>query len=169
MLAFNRTVADHPDIRQTQKGVLATALRGLRKPEALKFTRAFLRTIKRAPIHTPAGIYLGHASSYDVETTRFLRVVERTVRGLFFHERGAALGLRVKVNVLHEEFTNWDQIAPTQLQHIKGAATYLHQSEQTRIGRAFRYAFFCTDQNERVSAWLLTFYDTEHFLALTAP
>jgi hypothetical protein len=165
-LAFSREVFNHPDI---QGGVLIAALRSLAKPEAAKFSRAFFRTVFSGPVHTPAGIYLGDATGYTVDGVRISRVVERIVRGLFYHERHVPLGGRASVRVFHDDFIAWDRVGSDIRELIANTVAVLRQRTQASVGSAFRYAHVCTEQDERASAWLLTFYDAQVFLAITAP
>lgn len=60
--------------------------RSFTKPNKIGFTWALINSINEIPILSPAGIYCGHAASYDVNLDRLGRVIERTMRGLYFHE-----------------------------------------------------------------------------------
>lgn len=87
MVTMRHDVADNP----AAAPVLDTVHRSLTKPKKVGFTRALLQSIKRLPVYSPAGLYLGHASSYDVDLQRLCRVIERTTRGLYFYELGVRL------------------------------------------------------------------------------
>jgi hypothetical protein len=60
--------------------------RSFTKPNKIGFTWALINSINEIPIFSPAGIYCGHAASYDVNLDRLGKVIERTMRGLYFHE-----------------------------------------------------------------------------------
>jgi hypothetical protein len=67
------------------------ALRSLTKPTKIGFRQALLRATKDVAMHTASGIYTGQGMAYDVDLDRLSKVIERTTRGLYFHEFGCRL------------------------------------------------------------------------------
>jgi hypothetical protein len=81
-VVMRKDVAEHP----AAASVLDTVHRSFTKPHKAGFTRALLESMKEVPVYSPGGIYLGDATSYDVDLQRLCRVIERITRGLYFHE-----------------------------------------------------------------------------------
>lgn len=82
MIAMRRDVGDNPAAAFAREAVH----RAFTKPNKIGFTHALLKSISEVPLHSAAGLYLGHATSYDVDLGRLCNVIERTTRGLYFHE-----------------------------------------------------------------------------------
>jgi hypothetical protein len=82
MISMSRDAGDSPAAAFAREAVH----RSFTKPNKVGFTRALLESMSEIPIFSPAGIYCGHATSYDVDLGRLCKVIERTLRGLYFHE-----------------------------------------------------------------------------------
>lgn len=59
--------------------------RALRKPQAIRLRSSILRTVKRRPIHSSGGVYLGHAPTVTVDYRRIHATATRIIKGLFAH------------------------------------------------------------------------------------
>jgi hypothetical protein len=76
------------------EGPIVEALRSQRfslpKTERrLRVAREMLSKVRMIPVHTPGGIYLGHAPALEgIDFGRLERVFEKIVRGLYFAEYG---------------------------------------------------------------------------------
>lgn len=71
--------------------VWKTTFRGLKRPESRTFTKNILKSVSRVPKYTKSGILTGNKASYDVDFSRLDAVVERIIRGLFYHHSGYRL------------------------------------------------------------------------------
>lgn len=118
---------------------------------------------------TQGGLYLGKSLAYDVDLTRIHKVVERTVRGLFYHESRRRLadgyGVEVRCN---------DSLADAPAEYLaefcETICDPLSQIPPTVIGNdIFSYRFVITRENPDVSVWGLIFYGNVPFVALTGP
>jgi hypothetical protein len=49
-----------------------------------RMARRMLAAMYQAPVTTPAGLFLGHASAFHIDREAFDRVVEKIARGLYF-------------------------------------------------------------------------------------
>jgi hypothetical protein len=109
--------------------------------------------------YTPAGIYLGNAHTLDWDSEAHDKVVERTARGLYFHEYGEPLGKDVEV------YVRWFKELPPRLVAImsnfplksiaNGAFVYQHVRAE--------------DVEPRFSHWVFQFFDRHWAGATTAP
>lgn len=84
MSIFVRMIAMRRDVGDNSSAAFAidAVQRSFTKPQKIGFTRALLESISELPVYSPAGLYLGHAPSYDVDLRRLCNVIERTTRGL---------------------------------------------------------------------------------------
>jgi len=169
-LAFRHDVGEHPDVSKPN-GVLAAALRSLERPQAAGFTWAFFDTMREIPVRSPSGLYIGTVSTYDVDAGRICSVVERTIRGLYYHHLKKQL--RDDVAVLMDDFTDWSRVEPTVLASAERLTGVLaHRQPQHTIGQAFQYSYIAIpaqEADDHASAWLLRFYSRVMFLGLAGP
>jgi hypothetical protein len=73
----------HAEVKELQPSIT----RAFSKREKKGFVRSFLRTMEIIPRYTDSGLYVGHAPAFTADKKRLLRVAQRTVKGLFYHER----------------------------------------------------------------------------------
>lgn len=144
-------------------------MRSLEKPEAGGLRRMVAKDLRRVEVWTPAGLFLGNRTGYDVDMVRIYRVVARTVRGLFFHEIRSRLDDDFDVEVFCDDRLN--QEPPEVLQQLKDTIIHpLAGVQPVVIGDGvFMYRHLITPDNPDASAWALTFYQGKSFLALTGP
>ena len=100
---------DHVDA----SAAMEAAMRSLERPQGRGLLAALLATTRRVEVKTPAGLYLGHAGTYQPDFERLYRVVRRIIRGLFYRETGRRLPDGYQVNV----FTGLE-LPPEKLAHI---------------------------------------------------
>ena len=128
--------------------------------------RAFASDIREVWIPAPAGLYL-RALAFDVDLQRIFRTIEKTVKGLFFHEMGYRLSSDYEVAVQSND-TLKDKDFLEELQQT--ILIPLSQKPPKVIGNGtFSYRFHSTEEDPFVSVWALTFYREVPFLCLTGP
>ncbi len=165
-LSMRHDVADQPDV---SGGVLDSVMRSLGRPAARGFAQSLFNTIREVPVKTPAGLYLGNVGTYAVDGERIARVIERTVRGLFFHHTRQVLGAEYGVKAFERSLVDWRVIEREQVEALQRTEAALAASEQTDIGNAFQYSKWFAEQDARVSAWRFRIYRAVIFLAITGP
>lgn len=162
MVTMRHDVADHPAAALVLEGVH----RSLTKPQKQKFTSALLRSVREFSVHSDAGLYLGEAASCDVDLARLCKVIERTTRGLYFHEFGTRLpdDYRCKVYSL-DGFSLRDRAVVTSLKRLLNAA----QSGKTRVfgQKVFTYSVLRIEQPKALTVWAFLVYSRVIFFALT--
>ncbi|MBA7566625.1 hypothetical protein ES708_08317 [subsurface metagenome] len=143
-----------------------SALRFLSNPKASGFRKNFLSNTGHVPVVSSSGIYLGTRLAYSFKLSRLFSVVERTVRGLYYHEIGFPLPEDQDVLIMNDETLNYlpiDQLNDCYQNLIKPVS----QCSSHIIGnRVFEYRFY---SDEVYSVWGLTFYAGINFLAITGP
>ena len=163
MLAMRWDTNYHPDVQE----VLPLVMKSYTRKEAQRYRKALLRGIQEIDVTTPAGLYLGKAATYCVDLQRLDSVIERTVRGLYFHEAGKALPVDVDVTAFAEDgLKDLDSTARDRLRIMILEPVYSNPPKV--IGRdTFKYWVAFADDVEFTSAWILRFYERVSFVAIT--
>jgi hypothetical protein len=160
-LCLKRECGNHPDAR----GNWPAIFRGLARPEGFK--RAFLSSTFTVRQFTPSGLYAGNELGFNVDLGRLFRVVERTIRGLYFHETGNRISSKYGVQIHCEDSLRGTSKRDLDELH-ETIISPLANMPATVIGaNVFWYRFGLTTQPP-VSAWALTFYGAVSFLGLVA-
>ena len=157
MIAIRNDVGRHPAIAP----VIGAIHRSFTKPSKIRFTGALLRSMKKSPVYSKAGLYLGHAPSYDVDLQRLCRVIERTTRGLYFSE------FKVRLPDDHECKTYaLDGFSNDNPDVARLLAIALAGKQRTFGNDVFS---FWVRQIEPATLWAFVVYGRVGFMALTAP
>ncbi len=149
---------------------LAWSIRAIEKlatPEKLGLAKWLGQARRMIEVRSPAGLYLGHAAGIEVDPRRILRVVERIVRGLFFHHRGRRLPqgyelVAMKVGDRHQPYEPDAEMVPI-------VAALLREPAHHIGGVVFTYSLATVQGDDNATAWLLSFYRHQLFMAMTAP
>lgn len=162
MLVMRADLAGHPAVKK----LLPKVLRSLRKPEQEAYAKRLAETARLIDVETEGGLYLGKAGTYNVDLSRLARVVQRTVRGLYWEEtEGNRLPPETTVEVRAiSEFRDMDLEGAASLDRLVEMAKV--QGHGRKIGDdVFRYQLGFTE-NRRNTVWLLTFFGQIHFLGV---
>jgi hypothetical protein len=87
VITMREDIAKHPEAVR----VLPTVQKGLQRPQARGFRKAFLAALRKAEIQTTGGLYLGNTTVLAVNSMRLERVASRIIQGLFYHEKAKHL------------------------------------------------------------------------------
>jgi hypothetical protein len=154
MLSMCISTFNHPDVQ----GILPKVFRALAKPNKIKSTKAFIETIGLQEYKTMSGIY----HTYGVDIFRLDKVVERTVKGLYYHERGVIFPFTGTVKCyLVKALENIDAFNATVAKAKAG-------SERIIGNDTFKYKMSQGDE-PFLEVWLLTFYEVVEFLVILIP
>jgi hypothetical protein len=115
-----------------------------------------LKATRRVEVTTPAGLYLGHATGYNVDLVRVNRVLERIVRGLYFVER--------EVRAPEEAVVFASAEPPPGAFHPDTIQALLQRGERSVANGAFQYWFSEVDDHPTSALVLMRFF--ENVLAL---
>lgn len=162
-LCLSQQVGDNPQAA----AMWAPIFRSFERSKARGLKKAFLSDLKLVRQLTTSGLYLGNRYAYDVNLLRIFRVISRTVRGLFFHERQQRLCTQYGVNVQSDDTLG--DVAPGFLQELKSTIIEpLLQTEPQVVSHdTFFYRVHFSVEDPCVSVWALTFYNRISFLAIT--
>lgn len=161
MVAMRRDVGGHPAASQ----VLKSVHRSFAKPNKWRFNQALLESVSEIEVLTPAGLYLGQATTCRVSLDRLCRVIKRTTLGLYFAEFGVRLpdNHGCKVYALD----GFDRTDPGLTARLKRVIGYASQGKLRVFGDE---VFMCFAREVRdATVWIHLVYGRVGFLAITRP
>jgi hypothetical protein len=125
-----------------------------------------LVNIKRIPEYSPSGIYLGNRGSYNVDLKRLDNVIERIIRGLFYHH----FGYRLPTSHIAKSFAA-DGLKDPNIwlePNIRRSIEYVSQQPKNDIGGGiFSYKFKEIEDDPNSSVWLMMFFNSVFFVGFT--
>lgn len=164
-IALHHRARGHPAI---EKGDLVErTFRGLKKPEAEGFRRAFVQDIRRLDLDEDDHVWL-----HTVDLNRLSQVVRRTIRGLHWYEMDENISRHQRVHVACEQESIAGPRPDGQWREAKPAVRRIEENEPEVVKGegVFRYAYSrARSGTQRMSAWLLTFYNSVRFLGVVTP
>jgi hypothetical protein len=164
-MCFRDDVATHPNTH----AILDSIFRSLTRRQARGLRQQILSDFRYVHLKTPSDLYIGKRIGYHVDLSRIRRVVERTVRGLYFTKLGNPLGLNNEVRVYqNEDLEGYPQDVIDQLTQkiLTPLATY----PPNVIGNnVFLYRYHIAKENRLFSVWGVSFYGQVPFLVMTGP
>lgn len=164
MLMMRHDVGDHPRAAPVTNSVL----RAYSRPRKRKSLNALFRTMRDVDVVTPAGLRLGKAGIYEVDLGRLGLVVNRTIRGLYYHETGRVIPADTLVRSV--SVTDYESPDPNAAQQIGTFVAHALTLDETVVaGGIFRYRRQLSETTPFTSFWLLGFYDSVWYLGMTAP
>ena len=155
VIVLRNDVGTHREATQLLQEVLAS----LKRPAQQWFTQAFLKKMSPVSLVSPSGLYLGRTMAMDIEGERVKRVLNRTIRGLFYHERKERLPTDCLVNT-------WIDM---ELPDPRIMALLLAEQPKVIGNAVFSYRAIFTKDEKYGSAWLLVLYDAVRIVSLTMP
>jgi hypothetical protein len=160
-LGLNDQARGHPDVNAN----LSSIFKSLNRVEAGKMRRQFIADSYPVEIRTPSGLYAGKGSAFRVDMNRIVRVVKRTILGLYFHETGKRLPAGHDVGVMP-----WDMIKQQGREAEEEVKNWLYAPlmtvEPKIIGQnVFSYRHQILPE---CSGWMVGFYGTVFFFAITS-
>jgi hypothetical protein len=164
MLASRADTRNVTEVNQ----ILPTVLRSLSRPAARGFFRSVLSSLTWVEVYSPGGIYLGTAPGYVVELQRLSRVVERTTRGLFYHEFGYRLPPEHDVSAWAE--SGLGGVDSQVLKQLRGYCSTVVSQPGKVIGQGvFTYWYKRAEGEPNTTMWVMSFYQRVNFICMTAP
>jgi hypothetical protein len=157
-------IADHPDVVKTRR----TLLRSLQKPEKAGMAKGLLQKIRLAEFVTPSGIFIKKQLALETDMSRIRRVVQRTMRGLFYFHKQHRLPEGYDALICDEDnFRSWPANVTTEIENM---LTAILAQRLASIGNGvFSYGFGVDKINPDMTCWVFIFYETIRFIGLTLP
>jgi hypothetical protein len=114
--------------------------------------------VRTVSVQSPGGIHLGEAASFPVPGTVYNSVIEKTIRGLYYHHSGETLGDRAVVAAsMYRGLT----------EEMKTNTEMLSQND---IGKGvFIYRYGRTEDSPLESVWIFQFYECHWAYGQTVP
>lgn len=117
------------------------------------------REVRDVDLQTPAGLYLGQATTFVPEPGRISLVLEKIVRGLYWLHTAEELGPVEFHPTFISRFTMW------KLPDISEGLN----SPTMQIGSAFAYRYGIPYDEPRISLWAMRFFGKAVFVVGTLP
>ena len=162
-LALKDEFGAEPDVRV----ILPSVMRSLQRPSATGLRNELLSGFHEREVLTPAGIYVGTASTYYVDLSRLNAVVRRIVVGLFYHHNQRRVPNGYRVNAWATE--GMGLIDPANANLLTENLKALMNTPAHGIGRVITWWVAFSDADPNTSLWLLVFYRRMPFVAMTLP
>lgn len=123
-----------------------------------RFAATLVKDIRRVEVRTPKGLYLGQVDTHPADEARIDRVIEKIVRGLYYHRTREPLG--------DVQFTIrlFDRVAaPEDVRNLVLAFPL------EAVGQTVSYRFGYAKDDPRHTVTATRFYESGIFVALTNP
>lgn len=146
--------------------ILPAVKRSLKRTEGRGFATEFLQSLAEAEQFTEGGIYIRSSLIAIFQGARLIRIAEKIIRGLFYHETGKRLPSDYHVRIIYQDHVQHVSPAARDLL-LKFAATILG-TEARRFGTAFAYWYLASPYGWAQSHWILEFYGSREFYCFTA-
>lgn len=114
--------------------------------------------MKKVDIFSEGGIYLKKGYAFKVDQERVQTVVEKIVKGLYFHEKGVPL---------KEQYSVGDFILNPKLDETMLDQVCLLPIRIIGDGKVFSYRYFIYSKDENITAWFLIFFEKILIMAHT--
>ena len=154
MVLWYHRVADLPQAQLQIRSMIGR----VKNERSRGYSTMLMGKLRRLQVRTAAGQILGYSPAMSIDAVRIERVVQRFVRGLFFHTRARRLEQSTQIVV---------QADPDKVrEHQEDIYKLLHGPNLVSIqDGVFWYSYNVAADNPLVSLWLLVFFDEYAVLA----
>lgn len=119
-----------------------------------KLKEQIFDSLKPIDLKTPGGVFLGTGASVLWDSEAHDRIIERTIRGLFYHHYGEVLGKRVDISV------NWHTSLPEIWMEYTFDKSWMGEDE-------FIYLHSQTVGSPFSTIWIFQFYNSHWASGMT--
>ena len=139
-----------------EKLIYQKIIPGFKQKSAL--IRSIMKKSQKLYVTSEGGIYIGKLPALQYDPIRIQNVINKIVRGLFWHEKRDILGSDyiVKRFLLNPPFSD-------KLQAGIGTLPL----KKVGSGEVFSYRYLTDSDNPRISCWYLMFFEATLFMAIT--
>jgi hypothetical protein len=165
MLTLCEDTYAHADVQQ----ILPVVFRSLTKRNKVGFSKSLFQSIRETNFMTSSGLFIGQRPAFDVDLARLDRVAQRTVKGLFYHERKSRLPGEYEVFAFST--SGLSALEKNLKAHIVTNIVdpILLHAPRTIGNNVFTYRVAFAPEDPNVSVWHLIFYEKVAFLCFTTP
>lgn len=158
MVVLAEATRESPAANRVLSRLAASHATGRRRLTGL--ARKLQKSIHEVDVHSRAGLYLGTTRALAIDTQRAGRVLEKIVRGLFFHEFQRPLPRDAEVTV--EIRPSSEALASPQWRRVGVVPSH-------RLGAVFEYRYTVSPEDTDCTSWLFGFYDSVLAAGVTRP
>jgi hypothetical protein len=165
LLVARLDLAEHPEIDT----ITEPAIRSLEYPEAKGLKKTVLDSIFEVDTFSPKGIYLGRLPAFKAKSAQVNRVIQRIVKGLFYHEFGVPLAASHNTAAWIDSSIPWERVLPTALRDRLQVLRDVIDVAPVTIVRpnVFEYRVVRGKLDPFSSVWLLVFYGKVRVIGFT--
>ncbi|MBA4143877.1 MAG: hypothetical protein H0X43_13045 [Nitrosospira sp.] len=120
---------------------------------------SFMKSLQWAEIKSKKGIYLGRAKAFTPDELRIQAVIEKIIRGLYYHHQKRALP---SDHFIEKYYRN-----PDLTEEFWKAISSLPRRDIGENGSVFSYRYAVDEQVDANSFWFLMFFDNSFFISRT--
>jgi hypothetical protein len=120
---------------------------------------SIIKNSQKVDVYSEGGIYMGEQTEIKYDRQRFQNVIEKYVRGLFWHEKKEPLGDDYIVKPFIRNPPLFDD-------GIKAGIVSL-PIKKLGDGQVFSYRYLTDFNDPKISCWFLRFFNSSLFVALT--
>lgn len=167
---FRDILVFREDVGETEAGakLWETVKRSLRRPEARRFRSSLAESMFDDFAESPGRVTVGTAAKIEFDADRMKRVLERTVKGLYFKHLGNPMPASDKLVVYFEQ--HFDMFPDAVSEMLGEIVTYVTMQPRHTIGDdIFEYCYAPVADHPSSSAWAMRFYSSVYFLAINVP
>jgi hypothetical protein len=142
--------------------------RSLTRVEAAHFRKMLKSSVTRVPIHTDAGVYVGHAPAVQVDGNRLKRTCERTVKGLYAkflkHPVPSSYAVQAVLFDFQRDYSGIDSPEVQEMLRALGRAKNHH-----KFGSVLEVWYAIADDDPDSSLWCIRMHNVFTYLGFTTP
>ena len=154
------------DMPKAQKLVLERILKRSKKRPAL--LQGFMKKTIKVDVFSQGGLFIKQVPALKYDRTRVKNIIEKTIRGLYWHKKKQAFDdkyTEIKFVLYLPPPNKQPPFPPEDCQKA------LLSSPLNIIGdgKTFAYHYYTDPENDRITIWLLLFFEITGILAMTFP
>jgi hypothetical protein len=154
MIALRDDVHNHPKIQK----IISNIMESLAKPEKQRYASSLFKGTKAKRLITPSGLYVGNGIFFNVDISRLDKVVERTVKGLFWHEKKIIYPLN---GIVKSYYTDYLKLEDDFIDEI---AKYFYNAEYREVDDGILKYYMAKGTDDFNEIWVMNFFDKVVFL-----
>jgi hypothetical protein len=159
--SIRRDLFTHEEIQKNWDKVK----RSLSRTEGTGMKIDLINNLKLLDAYSKGGIYLGKVPGYNVDMKRINGVVERIMKGVFYHHKKYSLPEDIKVSAYSVQDMQIADFESTDLYH--SLIRFVALSSLNSYGNGvFNYKIRFLEDNSDAGVFLSTFYDKAAFIGL---
>lgn len=168
LFRFQLAIDPRAELSPSARKLWPSLIESVTKPRKRGWAGYVFRTVRKLPVHTQAGVYIGEFPTYELNIPRLHRVADRIIRGLYFtHLREPVPGTHA-VKVFAAPLVR--RLPDNVRQSFAPLIAFVQRQPPVVIGdRVFRYHFRSDPVDASSCVVSLIFYEAFAFVGWVMP